>query len=229
MHVLQACALLGNNATIGRLERVLEYPKCELLDSLDALDAQSLLVSGDQRVASKHSLMSEASVAKLTKTGSRYLHRRIAIVLESDLEPSSSDPMLWDCANHYQQAGEIDRAVALVSRRADYALQTGALQEAVNMWDRASSLQPPHGGLVSVIQGRLIASLRAASMWTRILRTAAVSDILPPTGPAAPRVHDDAELAVLEAQWQTCQATTPLLQQVMACLRDSTASPARSR
>ena len=134
--------------------------------------------------------------------------------------------MFWDCANHYQHAGEIDRAVALVSRRADYALQTGALQEAVNMWDRASSIHSPQGGLVSVVKGRLIASLRAASMWTRILRTAAASEMSPQSGTAAPHVHDDAELAVLEAQWQTCQATTPLLQQALACLRDSTASPA---
>ena len=74
LHVLQACALLGNNATIGRVERVLNYPTCELLDSMEALDAQSILVSDGQRVASKHALLSEASVAKLSTTGSRYLH-----------------------------------------------------------------------------------------------------------------------------------------------------------
>jgi hypothetical protein len=76
----------------------------------------------------------------------------------------------------------------------------------------------------SIIQGRLIASLRAAGLWARVLITArdapSVND-----DENAPHVHDDAELAVIEAQWQTCHATTPLLRHAMKCLQDAAAPP----
>ena len=225
LHVLQACALLGNNATLDRLERVLEYPKGELLNCLNALDTQSVLLSNGQDIRAKDTHISEAATAKLTATGAQYLHRRVAIVLESDLDSTSANAMLWDCVDHYERAGDIDRALALVDKCADYALSTGSPQAAVRMWDRASTIRTAQGRLISKIKSRLIASLRTASLWTRVLRTAA-ADTAHATDETLPRVHDHAELAVLEARWQTCNATAPLLQQALNCLQDGSASPA---
>ncbi len=224
LRVLQACALLGANATLDRLERILDYPKGDLLDCLDALDGHSVLLSDGEYIRTKHALLSEAASAKLSTTGARYLHRRIAVVLESDLDRERGGPMLWECADHYERAGEVDRALELVARFADYAVQAGSLQEAVQIWDRASTITGSQGRMKPIVQGRLIASLRAAGLWTRVLM-AAREDAPEASDENAPHVHDDAELAVIEAQWQTCHATTPLLRHAMRCLQDASASP----
>ena len=224
LRVLQACALLGANATLDRLERVLDFPRGDLLDCLNALDGQSVLLSNGEHIRAKHALISEAAAAKLSATGARYLHRRVAVVMESDLDPASCGAMLWECVDHYERAGEIDRALELVARFADYAVQAGSLQEAVQIWDRASTIRGSQGRMKSIVQGRFIASLRAAGLWTRVLMTA--REAAPATDDeTAPHVHDAAELAVIEASGQTCHATKPLLQHAVKCLRDVAASP----
>ena len=100
LRVLQVCALLGKNSTLDRLERVLDLRRLDLLDALEALDTQSVLQCEGECVYTKHDLLSEAALAKLSPTATQLLHGQIGQVLESDLTPRHYASLLWDSAEH---------------------------------------------------------------------------------------------------------------------------------
>ena len=104
--VLQACCILGKLSTLQRLEMVLGERRVSLLGALEELEAFGLVESDGQTVHCKHELLSSAALAQLSKLSAALLHRHAAQALEQDVVGTQSTALLWECARHWQQAGE---------------------------------------------------------------------------------------------------------------------------
>jgi tetratricopeptide (TPR) repeat protein len=219
LRVLQACALLGKNSTLDRLERILDIRHIDLLDCLDALDSESVLACDAGRVLPKHELLSQAAVAKLSVNATRFLHARIGKVLKTDLATDAGGSLLWDTAEHFTLAGDVDAAVRLMMRCADHALKLGSLKEAIEIWERAHNLHTSNEVLGARVRRGLVLSLRRASAWSRILAIGSDGPTTPAGLGAPNNQHDRSELAIFEARWRVRRNTAQLLQDALTCLR----------
>jgi DNA-binding SARP family transcriptional activator len=223
LQVFQAAALLGKHSTFARVEEVLAYPQFQLLGCLQALDTQGLLSTMGSQVRVKHDLLAETAVARLSPAARRFLHRRIGITLEHEIDLAQSGT-LWDCARHLQDAGEKAKALVVLRRCACQSLELGSPTYAVEILDHAHAYCETDDDRVQL--GReLVLALRAAGLWARIV---ALDHELAPYGAASPAPtgpHDDVELAVLEALWETERRIPAILDRALVCLRASSASP----
>ncbi|HEX3159289.1 MAG TPA: AAA family ATPase, partial [Gemmatimonadaceae bacterium] len=125
LRALQACAVLGKNSTLERLAAVLEHRRYELLKSLSALEEQGLLASDGPRVPAKHELVAHAALSRLPDAARHLLHRLAAQTLEDEIKGAQAAALLWDCARHWQEAGEAGRALDLVRWCATRLVEVG--------------------------------------------------------------------------------------------------------
>lgn len=224
LRVLQVCALLGKHSTLDRVERVLDIGRVALLDALEALDAESVLKSEGERVLTKHGLLAEAAIAKLSPSAARLVHAQIGKILEADLSPENYAALVWDSTEHYRQAGNVANAVRLMGRCADLALRLGSAKEAIAIWNQAKQLGPLDGELQTRVDVGLVDCLRQVRDWQRVLFVASESKL--PTSDTQPsrHVHDDLELAILEATWFASFQAEQLLPRLLSCLSSVKAS-----
>ena len=112
-----------------------------------------------------------------------------------------------------------------MARCADHALQLGFANEAIAIWERARELSPLNAEQQQQIYSGLIVSLGQTAMWHKMLRVA--SDTAAPKASDRPieHTHDDAELALFEAEWQTAGRPDELLPRLLRCARDIEAPP----
>lgn len=227
LRVLQACAMLGKNSTFERLERVLGYARLDLMNSLETLDRAGLLASHDRRTLTKHDLLAEAAAARLSPTAARYCHRQMGLVLEAELDPGQTPDhdasLLWDCARHLQLAGEIERAMKVITQCADQALAVGLARESVEMWERALPMCETDAQRLHVKEHQVIALL-AAEEWQRVIDVAAEVRALREVACPGQVFHDDIELAQWEAQSRLGYDLQSLLDCALTCLLDPQAS-----
>ena len=116
--VLQACAVLDVNATIERVEGVMEYPSHVLLSAIQELSLAGMLRSeaqtspeSDEPLSVAHDLISTASLKRLARAPLAFLHRRAGTVLEREtVGDAGRTAVLWACAFHWQHAGDRERA-----------------------------------------------------------------------------------------------------------------------
>ncbi|HSJ65894.1 MAG TPA: AAA family ATPase, partial [Gemmatimonadaceae bacterium] len=121
LHVLQGVSVLGAHSTLDRLERLLDQRRLDLVDALDELERSGLIESEPSRLVSKHELLSQAAVARLSVSARRLLHRHAARVLEGDAAASPAPAMQWACAEHWREAGDVGRALSYLQECARYA------------------------------------------------------------------------------------------------------------
>jgi DNA-binding SARP family transcriptional activator len=239
MHVLQVCALLGKNSTCARLDHILAYPQFQLIDCLQALDDQGLLSTIGNQLRVKHELLADTALARLSPAAKRFLHRRIGTTLETDIGLEQSG-ILWDCARHLQEAGEHAKALVVLRRCARQSLELGSPPFAVEILDHAHAFCETDDERIQ-LRNDLILALRAAGLWTRIVELHRDVD---PTAPATSTpargdssvhastyartyasVHDDVELAGLEARWEVDRTIPPILERALVCLHAEHAAP----
>ncbi len=226
MRVLQVCALLGKNSTFARVDQILAYPQFEIIDCLQALDEQGLLLVAGDQLRVKHELLADTAVARLAPAAKRFLHRRIGIILEQDIERDVAlDPaaILWECARHLQEAGERAKAFNVLRRCARLSLDVGSPRHAVEILDHAQAFCDSDADR-SQLRAELILALRAAGLWTRIVDLNRERSLLPVAGRVAV-AHDDVELASLEAQWEVDRTIPAILDRALACLHAEGALP----
>ena len=223
LRVLQACSLLGKNATASRIERILEYSRIQLLDCFQSLDGLNLLSADGSQIEVRHDLIGDAAASRLSRTARRFLHGCIGAVLEADAHPERP-AVLWGCAWHLKQAGEGAKALAVLKRCAQLALDAGSPKRAVAILEQAAEMCSTDEES-SQVRTSLIMALRSAGLWTRILDVNQAGSAAPDDSERRP-VHDDAELAILEARWDTKRDLPVLLQQAQVCLAASDAPTA---
>lgn len=110
---------------------------------LDTLEAKGLIklatVRPDLEYLFRHALVQDAAYGSLLKQERRELHGRVGEALEQ-LYPDRRDELAPVLAMHYEQAGDIDRAIDYLIAGGRHALDANAIHEAFAAYDRAKML-----------------------------------------------------------------------------------------
>jgi len=204
VRLLQACALLGKQATLPRLERMLDLAPQQLVDGVDELEAHGMLAPDAARVPAKHELLSDRVLARVGDGTRALLHRRAGLILESEIEATGSAALLWDGAAHWRAAGEPERAVRLALLCAAHLMEVGLPGDAAEVYERGMGLCVSKEDERLMLTG-LAHALEALGKWQRV-RTLirqrspdswAVQDARDPEQAGTPM------LLLLEADWRT--------------------------
>src|SRR4029079_11704709 len=230
LQLLQACALLENNSTLARIESVLECEAFQLLQNIDTLGSSGMIVvdqsdiANGERIVSKHELLSAAALAILSPPARRFLHRRIGLVLEREIDERFSASTLWDCAKHWQLAGDNQRAFDLGRSCADYLLKVGLPVQAAEAYGKTIEFCTTDAQRLDIFRFQATAYYRMSG-WLSVIETSATIRQLEQL--IAPRAtgHDDIELMELRAQWQTFDWFS-VYQRALRCLRAPNATNA---
>jgi DNA-binding SARP family transcriptional activator/tetratricopeptide (TPR) repeat protein len=138
--VFEACSVLGRHSTLDRLEAVLGAYTFEFLDGLQTLEEQGFVKSNGRRVSSTHILLSDIALGRTPPGVRTLLHRNTARVLQDEPLDQSSATLLWDCAEHWLQAGDRAKALNALRACARHALEIGHPGDACDVLVRASEL-----------------------------------------------------------------------------------------
>jgi hypothetical protein len=131
--VVQACAVLGQNSSLSRLEIVLGLPPHSTIAAFSELDSAGLIGSRDGRLGCRHDLIAEAVLRGISGSVKQYLNRRCAVALDEELKSSPVASLAWDCARHWRAAGEDAHALELTCLISDQLLSLGLPQAAAEL------------------------------------------------------------------------------------------------
>ncbi len=233
MNVLQACAVLGENSTLDRVEGVLEYKSHQLLTAIQELSTAGMLAppgmpSGEctGAVRVRHDLLSIAAVTKLSPVSLAFLHRRSGSVLEREISGERShSSILWACAFHWGNAGDRGRALAVACSCAEHVLEVGLAQDAAQAFERALDYCSTDQDRLAVYS-RLAAALQMDSRWTQskdiLIRCRRLKQNITPEA----NQHDELEIRLFDATWRGSLEHVALLPEVLACVEAEEASAA---
>ena len=136
--VLQASCILGRHSSLKAIEKVLNERRIQLLDSLDELAARGFVEHEGDRVTSRHALITIAALGRASTASKAIMHRYAALALEDESVENTTS--LWDCAEHWRQAGELSRAASLMGACARHSLKIGLPLEAASVLETAAQL-----------------------------------------------------------------------------------------
>jgi hypothetical protein len=222
--VLQMAAVLGRHSTFPRIERALGFSDEVLLEALEELGRAAMVRVGtsptsDDTLTCRHGALAEAALAQLSPPALQMLHRRAALVLETEGPLRHSTEILWDRAEHWGASGATGRtsvALACATHLVDIGLVSAALTVCQDLAgscgdsaDRALALR----SLASLLHltrawddlDSVIAKLRAEG--------------------SSAGAHDDIELLALDASWQRPNRWRETLPIAIECTKASEATP----
>jgi len=136
--VLQASCILGRHSRLAAIEKVLDEKRTNLLESLDELTAGGFIDHESESIVSRHALITEAALNRASSASKSLLHRHAARALQDAAQDNAT--VLWDCAEHWRQAGDHPRAVELMADCARHSLELGLPLEAATMLGAAADL-----------------------------------------------------------------------------------------
>ncbi len=229
-HLLQACAILGENSNLERLEQILELPSYALLAGIEELSVSGMVRSApspdacSKTLQVRHDLLANAALNKLSLEAAAFLHRRCGTVLEREvLGPTISVSLLRACAFHWQEAGDINRAYELSVKCADYLLKIGlaadasAALEGVLGWCSTTDQQ------VQVLE-RMVDAQRLARDSTALLNTIQRIRELQENHPDWER-HDTLEITEFETRRLCENRIERLFGRTLRCVYNKDLSP----
>jgi len=113
---------------------------------LDTLEAKGLIRLATYRpeleYLFRHWLVQDAAYGSLLKQERKELHRQVGEALEA-LYPDRRAELAGMLAIHFEQAGEVAKAIEYLLAAGTYGLERSAIQEAFGSFDRAAGLLPP--------------------------------------------------------------------------------------
>ena len=230
LQVLQTCAVLGVNATIDRVERVLEIKSHRLLSSIQELSVAGMLEEEgnglpdtSEQLNARHDLLSIAALRRLAGKPLAFLHRRAGTILEREtIRNSASTSLLWACAFHWRHAGDRERAFRAALSCAEHLLEVGLPFDAAQALERVLEYCVTDEQRLLVLP-RLAFSLQMQGQWERsvtVLRRA--RQIKTQTDPDA-NMHDEVELALFDAAWRGSLENSTTLRDLRVCVGSSDA------
>ena len=230
--VLQACAVLDVNASIERVEGVLEYQSHVLLSAIQELSIAGMLrveaqtsTDSAEPLTVRHDLVSTAALKRLARAPLAFLHRRAGTVLEREtLGDGARTAVLWACAFHWQNAGDRERAFRAACSCAEHLLTVGLPRDAVQAFERVLGYCVTDEQRLLVLS-RLASSLQMCGLWEESKRVLHESRQLQARTAPNANTHDDVEFALFEARWRANLERSSLLDELNACAGTSDASP----
>jgi len=199
--IAQACSVLGQNSTMGRLEAVLALPPHVTATGLSELDACGLIGMTEGRVACRHDLIAEEVARGLGASVSAYLHRRTALALDNEIKTTPVASLAWDCALHWEAAGEPEHALSLAEGIADQLLALGLPRAAADICLRAERYCKTAAQHASVLL-RLSHARRILHDWNGVVEalTRRARLLSGNPGPSSDQYSED-DIALFEARW----------------------------
>ncbi|MBC7791606.1 MAG: hypothetical protein H7Z74_16795 [Anaerolineae bacterium] len=232
LQVLQTSAVLGDHATLDRVERVLEYHPHQLLSAVEELSKAAMLGMQSERVDTaagqlqpRHDLLSSGALSRLAPVSLAFVHRRSADVLEREIAQNAmSTTMLWACANHRHHAGDRERALSLSMSCAEHLLELGLPHDACTAFERSLGYCVTDFERLKLLP-RLALAFELDSEWKRsmdVLRTC--MGLIAKDDPSKGQ-HNDYELLILDARHRSALDFATLLDEAMRCVESEQASP----
>jgi len=227
---LQACAVLNVNATIERVEAVLEYQSHVLISAIQELSVAGMLHAGTQGSAESaepltvgHDLISTAALERLANVPRAFLHRRAGTVLEREtLGDGSRTAVLWACAFHWKNAGDRERAFRAARSCAEHLLEIGLSRDAAAAFERVLDYCVTDEQRVLVLS-RLAIAQQMCGRWRESKRVLTESRELQTKTTPAIAIHDDAEIALFEARYRVTVQNSSLLMDLRECAQSNDA------
>jgi hypothetical protein len=219
---LQACAVLGKNATLERVEAMLDQPRTNLLDAFDELEHARLVFLQDGKLACQHGLLLEAALARASKAAFSYLHRKAGTTMALALRRDCQVSLAWDCARHFLSAGEPSQATALLMDCARHALELGRPLDADEILKSALDLPLSPTDRAAILAERSHA-LRAADQWDDVVRV--LSELTALQSPGGRLEHNDHELQLISAKWAAGHDAKGLLGSLRDCCIQKISAP----
>jgi len=155
LRLLQACALLGQHATLPRVERVLGVSAPQLVSPFGELDDMLALPADPTRPLAPHDLWTERLRCGMTAGVFRAMAVSSARVLEADAQHDGGIEMYWDAARLYQESGERRLAYSVLMRCADYFSRSGATRESCRAFSGAAEVAESPSARYSALSGQL--------------------------------------------------------------------------
>jgi DNA-binding SARP family transcriptional activator len=222
--VLQACATLGKNATLQRIQAVLDQPCAALLDGFDDLEATGLLEARGEAVVARHELLTQAATSRASALSQRLLHRRAAEVLQSEFLRIGIPSLAWDSVEHWRQSGESDKAIELAVGCARFSLQCGRPVEAVDILRRLLSWCPDMKDRIQILV-EYTRALRAAQQWNDLVD--ALEELVQTDQGLSLESRSGYRLELFEAQWSAGRMSPSIVEDLIAECSAGLATPQR--
>ena len=232
LQVLQTCAMLESNSTLTRIEQILDYQNHEMLPAINELGRAGMLVleQSDSRsrdpvkFLTRHDMLSNAALARLTGPAVIFLHQRVASVLEAEIDADDrSAALLWECAKHWQLSGDTARAFKLAQSCAAQLLDIGLPSAAAEAYEKALAYCRTIDEKLEVLEALAHAHFRSR-MWKEVSRVVATRRKLLLKVRKTNIQHDDFELMDLHAGWDRVGPRAALAA-ALECLRANDATP----
>ncbi|MDQ3673576.1 MAG: AAA family ATPase [Gemmatimonadota bacterium] len=232
LKVLQACTVLGQSATVERVDKVLEYASHELLGAIQELSAAGMLSCSTDSpgiaplsLRTRHDLLSNAVLEGLSSASRGFLHRRAGLVLEKELlGDRMSTALLWECAFHWHHAGDRDRALSVVRSCSEHLLEVGLPRDASEALDRALEYCSTDEQRLAVL-ARQVDALQMDSQWKRSKEVLVMCRELRKRTTSSNDEHDTFEIMLFDAAHRSSLDVLPLLQGTTLCVNCEDASP----
>jgi tetratricopeptide (TPR) repeat protein len=220
---LEACVVLGNNCTYGRLEELLQMPRHDLLRAIEELDDRALVGASDGCFMRSHALLAEAVVRRMSEPVHRAMHSAAARLLQGESTPFSAGSLPWDCAEHFHLAGEDSNAIAVLRACAKRAIDIGRPSDALATLKRALTFEAPDEIRLEIVESAL------ATLWFAINWADGI-DLVPELKQLRGRLgrsvdpHDKFELLELTAAMHSDGDPRVNVSQLLRCLTSQDAS-----
>jgi hypothetical protein len=219
--MLRMILVLARQCTLERLGHALEVPTDRLLRLVTELARERLIESVGSVISIRHDLIALAVQRNIEGLSLPLLHRRAAIVLESEALATHSPALNWDCITHWKLAGDFPRALSLVCSLATHLIAVGHPQVAAEHLSEAMhfAASPKEAARLRELLARALA---LSDQWHR---AADECDEARRTLSATPT--DDSELALLslEAMWRLGSPPLSIYAEAMTILRAPERSP----
>jgi DNA-binding SARP family transcriptional activator len=214
---LQTCAILGKFAMLDVIMEATQMPRFELIRAVRELELLRLVRADGQQIRPIHALVSDGILERMTPLERRLAHQCAAMALESSLGADHSAALVWESAEHWYASGDTHRALAAIQRCASHAVEIGRPDGAVQMLERALTLNLSAAARIEIAQ-RLVAAGDAAMDSDAVLRAIGILKRVKPASP-----HDDLEFIEIRARTRIYRDGLGQENQLMHCVSDSAA------
>jgi tetratricopeptide (TPR) repeat protein len=170
LHVFEAVCVLGRHSTYDNLMSLLGVSTYQLALALRSLEELDFIAVVGPSVSPTHALLSEVAVQRTPSSVLRLLHRNAAKLMHRLSDRGDSARALWDCAEHWLQAGDATESATALRACGRHALEMGHPGDAVRALRRAVDLPLDQVTRLTLLRELLTAS-EIASDWRTILHT----------------------------------------------------------